>query len=272
VKKTSKSRKVKTPKRAAGKWVKPVRAAYVLLETVIATGLLLVGLAVIGAQLQDSNNAVRKMNLKLRAMMLAEMQFAQMDLGLIELESVDAVQEEDFGPRYPDWAWRLTIEETSIDKMFLLRVDVLNMPREDYEEAFDFDGADSVYTVYALRAAPQPLDVATDFGLPDDQIEDVTQKLGDLGIDASQVNLGALVQPPFDDFAVFAEALPTLMTMFQISKDDITRLFPPDMVKKLTESGLLGGDEAEETDGENPQPSEDGSEAEQPEGDEEVQE
>ena len=63
------------------------RHAWVLLETVIATGLLILVLTVIGVQLQDARLAVKKMERNARALMLAEMQLAQLDLGLIELES-----------------------------------------------------------------------------------------------------------------------------------------------------------------------------------------
>ena len=97
--------------------VSPVRTGYVLLETVLATGLLIAGLAVIGAQLQDGHEAVRAMKLRLRALTLAEMQLAGLDLGLSELDTVDEGQEEDFGPRYPDWASRTTRQATAGDTM-----------------------------------------------------------------------------------------------------------------------------------------------------------
>ncbi len=80
-----------------------VRRGYVLLETVVATGLLIVGLAVIGVQIQDAGSSIHKMERQTRAMLLAERHFAYMDLGLVELDSVDEIQEGDFGPREPDW-------------------------------------------------------------------------------------------------------------------------------------------------------------------------
>src|SRR3972149_5419612 len=62
------------------------RSGYVLLETVIATGLLIVGLAVIGAQIQDSDTAIRQMRLRLRAMTLARPPLAGLGLGVVEVE------------------------------------------------------------------------------------------------------------------------------------------------------------------------------------------
>jgi len=146
------------------------RRGYVLLETVVATGLLIVGLAVIGAQVQDSQTCVRKMQRRVRAMMFAERHLAMLDLGLVELDSVDELEEGDFGPRHPDYGWWLTTEDTAIENMYLLRLDILHHLREDEyrEDDFDFDNADTLYTVYAMRAAPQPVDFGEDFGLTED--------------------------------------------------------------------------------------------------------
>ncbi|MEK6674822.1 MAG: hypothetical protein AABZ47_04110 [Planctomycetota bacterium] len=225
------------------------RRAYVLLETVIATGLLLVGLAVIGTQLQEANTTVGKMDLRMRAIMLADMQLAELDLGLVELDSVDEVQEEDFGLRFPEWAWRLTIEETSVEKMFLLRLDVLHAKREDYSEEFDFEGADRVHTVYAMRPTPEPLDLITDFGLTEKQATDLDKKLSAIGegFDISSFDPALLAKLPFDQLV---EVLPSLLDAFNIPVDNLIRSLPPDVRKALEEAGLLGGDDEESAEGE----------------------
>ena len=160
------------------------RRGYVLLETVIATGLLIVGLAVIGAEIQDSDTAIRQMRLRLRAMTLAEQHLAEMDLGLIELDSVDEVQDGDFGPRYPDFGWRLTTEPTAIEGLFRLTLDVMHHIRESpyKKDDFEVETAEKIFTAYAFRAAPQSLDLGADFGLKEDQLEQVSQKLSDAGV------------------------------------------------------------------------------------------
>ena len=80
----------------ANVWINPTatqrkRSAYLLLETVIATGLLIAGLAVIGTQYQSSETAIRKMQLRIRAITLAELKLAELDMGLVELESFDQI-------------------------------------------------------------------------------------------------------------------------------------------------------------------------------------
>ena len=217
------------------------RRGYVLLETVVATGLLIVGLAVIGAQVQDSQTCVRKMQRRVRAMMFAERHLAMLDLGLVELDSVDELEEGDFGPRHPDYGWWLTTEDTAIENMYLLRLDILHHLREDEyrEDDFDFDNADTLYTVYAMRAAPQPVDFGEDFGLTEDEVIELGEKLSELGIDGMDPEefdlriLGKL------DFEELLEALPVIMDAFGMELSDMASTLPPNLLRQIQESGLL---------------------------------
>ena len=143
------------------------RCAYLLLETVVATGMLIVGLAVLGAQVQDSHTAVRKMERRIRAISLAEQHLAELEMGLVDINSVDENVEGDFGPRFPNFGWLLTTEETAIEHMFMLRLDILHHLRDDdySEDSFDYDEADLLETVYVMKAAPQPVNFGEDFGM-----------------------------------------------------------------------------------------------------------
>ncbi len=220
------------------------RRAYVLLETVVATGLLIVGLAVIGAQIQDSDTSIRKMERRIRALMLAELQLAELEMGLIELESVDEVEEQDFGPRYPDNAWRLTTEETAIEDMYLLKLEILHHYREEeyQEDDFDFDNAETVHTVYAMRAAPQPLSFGEDFGMAEDELVKLSENLSELGIEG-------LDPQAFDprflqtvDFEELLKALPLLMDALGMDLTDFVSALPPGLLQQIKDSGLLEGE------------------------------
>lgn len=221
--------------------MKASRRGYVLLETVIATGLLIVGLAVLGAQIQESNTAIRNMRLRLRAMTLAEQQLAELDLGLIELDSVDEVQEGDFGPRYPDFGWRLITEPTAIEGLYRFTVEVLYLVRMDAyrKDGFDYESADTVFTTYAFRPTPQSLDLGTDFGLKDDQLEKVSQKLSDAGVPG-------LTAQSFDpailaklDFEQMVQVLPVILDALGIQLGDLESLIPPEVLEELKKSGVL---------------------------------
>jgi len=221
------------------------RRAYVMLETVIATGMLIVGLAVIGAQLQESSKAVYTMRLKTRAFMLAEMQLAQLDLGLIKLDSIDEVQEGDFGSRYPDWGWRLATEPTAIDGMYRLTVEVLYKLREEEyrQDAFDYKQAQGVFTAAAFRQAPKPLDLAADFGMRDEELADFSDKVGQAGIpcfDGGMFDPTCPLDIPIADLPKILAALKEL----GVDLGDIESLIPPGMLESLQQSGLLDDEDS----------------------------
>ncbi|MGD2107806.1 MAG: hypothetical protein PVI86_00310 [Phycisphaerae bacterium] len=210
-------------------------SAYILLETVIATGLLVVGLAIIGAQVQDAQTTVRTMERQLRARMLAEHQLAELETGLIELESVDDIEEQDFGPRYPDWGWRLITEETGLEKMYLMRLDILYLPREDEykQDDFDYDYAETLYTLYVMRAAIEPMNFAEDFGMTDDELLDVSERAAEYGceIDLEQFRQDFLR----DGFENIEDLLPCLDALPKgvFDLDAITQHLPPDARQRI---------------------------------------
>lgn len=221
------------------------RGAYVLLETVLATGLLIVGLAVIGAQVQSAETSIHVMDQKSRAMTLAEQQMAQLDMGLVKLDSLDQVEKGDFGPRYPDWGWLMTTEKTAIDQMYRLRLDIYYHQRDgDYRiDDFDYDAAQDLLTTYAFRAQPRPIDFGTDFGMTDDQLDKMTTKLIDTGIpglDPTQFDVSLIPTLPFDQFIA---VLPTILDAFGIDFDQLAAALPRDVLRQLKDSGLLDNGE-----------------------------
>ena len=230
------------------------RYGYVLLETVIATGLLIVGLAVIGGQVQDAQMSVRKMERKLRAMMLAEQQLAELEMGLIEIDSVDEVEEEDFGPRYPDYAWRLTTEETSLEQMFLLKLEILFKLREEeyQEDDFDFDNGETLFTIYRVQAVPEPVNFAEDFGMTEDELLELGEKFSEIGIEGLDPEAFDLSFFQGVDFEELIESLPLIMDALGMDLSDFTSRLPPDLLRQLEESGLLGDETDSESESSDP--------------------
>lgn len=179
----------------------------------------------------------------MRAMALADLQLGQLDLGLVELDSLNKVEENDFGPRFPDWGWRLLIEETAVPTLFSLQLEILYLPREgDYSpESFDHEYAETMYTLYALRPTPQPVNLAESFNLTDEEYEELDGKLGAIGREGLGIEnfdfslLGKL------EFEEFLEVLPALAEAMNLDLDDILASLPPDLRGLLEEQ--LGGDE-----------------------------
>lgn len=223
-------------------------SGYILLETVVATGLLVAGLAVIGAKVQDAERSVWAMRRDMRALRLAERHFAELDLGLIELDSVDDEQEGDFGPRDPDFGWLLTIEDTAIKEMFLLRLDVLFHRRDDEyrEDEFNFDEAETIQTVYAMRVAPKPINFAVDFGLTEDELTELNEKLIELGI--PELDPDAFDPAVFGklDFDELLESMPVLLEAFGMDITQLMGSLPPGLLDQIRDSGLLDEDTQEQ--------------------------
>ena len=221
------------------------RGGWVLLETVIATGLLILGLTILGGELQDSHYAVKRSELKIRALAMAEMQLAHLDTGLIEIRSVDDEEEGDFGPRFLYWGWRITTEETATEELYRLQLETLYWPvREDYEEEMDYDEAEVLNTFYVFRAKPKPLDFAEDFGLREDELEELATKLGELGIDG--------LDPEKFDPAILAkldleelmEVLPSIMDAFGMDVSQFVGQLPQEIQDAIREAGVgLGAEE-----------------------------
>lgn len=216
--------------------------AYVLLETVLATGLLALGLAIIGGQLQESVAASRTMELRMRALALVEMQLAHLDTGLIEFESIDDIHEGEFGGRFPEFAWRMTMDESAIEDIFQITLDILYEPFRVIEDEFDFDDSEILYQFYVFRAAPRRLDLAVDFGVPEDQLEEIADLLASLGIpgleDPTNIDGRSSAKADFEDII---KALPTLLAAMGMDVSDIVGQLPPEVLAALQEAGVLDG-------------------------------
>lgn len=236
------------------------RGGYVLLETVIATGVLIVGLAVIGAQLQESDKSVRKMERRMRAMALADSYMAQLDLGLIPLDSVERELDGDFGPRFPDWGWTLLTEQTAIDGMYGLTLSVWYHSRgEAYAlNSFDFEQGEMIHSLHAIRTAPQELDLATEFGLNEEEVIKVAEQLSPLGIPGLDVDSFDPKVLASLDFEQLIQVLPVIADVLGVDISYLTSLVPPDVLQALQEGGLL--DESGQIQGEGTEVPEGGEE------------
>jgi len=220
------------------------RNAYIMLETVIAVALLIVGLTVIGAQIQDADSSIHKTRQKMRAVFLAEQQLAYMDMGLVKLDSVDEIQDGDFGPRFPDWGWRLVTQPTSLDGMFRLELEVLYLHRDKpyQKDSFEHDQADSVYRAYAFRVNPTPLDLAADFGMTETELTDFQQKVTDNGVPGFEngaFDPSLLATMDSEDLMKALSMLPKLFPGMDIS--ELQALIPPEVLDQLKAAGLLEG-------------------------------
>jgi len=163
----------------------------VLLEVIFSMGLLLFGMAVVGGQVVIGLKSAKTADTYIRTVFLVDMVMAELEGGRIRLsdsdsEVLDDEQSGGFGLRYPGYSWKMDVEETDIDDLYMIKLDIgySDADRvaqlEDPEYEIDFEDRENVfYTVYRLWAAAPRIDLEGDFGIKE---EDIEQFLGSLGL------------------------------------------------------------------------------------------
>lgn len=198
------------------------RPGYLLLEVVISLGLLVMGLATIGMQIQTAYETAVGSHQTLRAMQLAQSKLDELDAGLI-LDVQSAVEndlEDEFGRLFPDFGWRLRIDPLKdTPEMWLIQMHILYYNRLDPDDEFRFDEAETVFTIRTLRATPATINLS-DFipGLPgggdnsgladgsggmspeeEEQFQCVLEVLNQYEIDPLEIDLADLGRRPMED-------------------------------------------------------------------------
>ena len=210
---------------------------YLLMEVVIALGLLTLGLATIGIQIQKAYDTSRDTQRILRAMHLAESKLAELDARLIEDvdEAIEDDLEEEFGRLFPDFAWRLRLDPTQTEDLWLVQLHILYQERQDVEEEeFEFEEAEVVYTLRTLRATPATIDPARDFGADEETMENLAAALAGTDLDPNNLDLSLLNQIP-------TEQLLELLVAFQeaglLEGVNLGSILPPEIMDLLNEAG-----------------------------------
>ena len=207
-------------------------SGFMLLEVVLAVGLLVLGLSVIGAQMQRSYFRAHDTDTVARVVFLAESKLAEIDTGLIEPEREI---EEDFGRLFPQYAWRLTMEAAGLPELYFFELEILHDPLREVEDDFEFNDAEVAARFRFLKAAPRPLDLTADFGLDEDAAEDLNERLADLGggaLDVHDFNPALFRDMDMEDLL---EILPALMEAFNISQSEIMNMVPENLRPQLEE-------------------------------------
>jgi hypothetical protein len=217
-----------------------VQPGFLLLEVVVAVGLLVMGMAVIGAQLQSATDRTYQTNHLARVVFLAESKLAEMNTGLLELE---LEQEDEFGNLFPYYGWRLlaiplpedpnpTTPRHPLDTpMVAVTLQILIDPDRDLEvnEEFDFEEAVVIKTYHTLRTLPRALDLTTDFGLDDERAAEINEQLS--GVGGGAVDVNALNPAMFRDMSMeeLLEVLPVLMPALGVGEESVLNMVPAEI-------------------------------------------
>lgn len=201
-------------------------SAFILLEIVIAMAILILGMTVLGSQFQSSRQAAYETEWTYRALLLAESKLAELDTGLIVPE--DLIEEE-FGPIFPDYAWRMRIEPTAVPDLHFITLDILRQPRINVDTPFDFDKATVLYTAYTMRATPAQIDLTRDFGMGEEQADQLTEQLsnvGEFGIDPRNLDPSVFREL---DLAELIDVLGPMLQALGMSTEDVMSMLPPEL-------------------------------------------
>ena len=190
------------------------RRGALLLEVILALTILFMGMSLIGIQLQTSIKISYDNERRTQALLLAEAKLAQLDSGAINLEremGADGVMEGDFGRSFPGFFFRFTMEEhDDLEDIFEVTTEILYGPPEDDLEPGDIEDAHVVMVLYSFRPTPPTLNMQRDFGVSDEQIEELTASLPP-DLDPLDLSPAAFAEM---DLATLMELMPQFLEIF----------------------------------------------------------
>lgn len=191
-----------------------IRRGALLLEVILSLSILFMGMAVIGIQLRTAVVAGYDNERRTQAQMLAEAKLAQLDSGAINLQrdmSSDGLLEGDFGLSFPGYFFRFNIEpHDDLEDMFQVTTQILFGPPEDDLDPGDIEDAEVLLTLHSLRPTPPTLNMQRDFGVNDEQMDELAASLPP-DMDPADLSPAAFAEM---DLETLLELMPQFMEIF----------------------------------------------------------
>jgi hypothetical protein len=165
------------------------RRGVMLLEVIVALGLLVFGLSIVGLQINSGLKIAQSNRLHTQAMMLVDSKLDEVEAGVIQPNMLEREVKGDFGIMYPGFSWRMEIDPTEIEGFYLAtmtigyRESAVKDQINDPKKQITFEDADTQTLRTAYRLFPKPADInlERDFGISK---EDMDSMLADLsGLD-----------------------------------------------------------------------------------------
>ncbi|MCK6455334.1 MAG: type II secretion system GspH family protein [Phycisphaerae bacterium] len=189
------------------------RAAMILLEVVIALGIMLLSFAAVGGALRNGTFAAERAERVLRAMMMTEELLTKLDTGVLLPEQE---QSGEFGDLVmPGMSWKLEIQPDDQEP------DLLLVTATIYEELPTGTEGErrALLETHTLRAKPRTINLKNDFGMTDEQLEMLTSAIpgGGQFLDPENCDLTSLAKLDMDTLTELLPALLALMNSGQLS-------------------------------------------------------
>lgn len=185
-----------------------------LLEVVVALVIMTAAMGILGAQLVAGMKLVTDADQRARTAELADRAMALLELDLQYAEQLanDQKLDGDFGDQYPGYFWHVHIDPLDVPGLGLITLQVLQ--QRDPDKIESSDGATIVRELHYLKAAPQKIDLASDFGFNEDQITTITQNVPLPAIAGGELDVPALIKQLTEDPTTMMQMLPALMQAF----------------------------------------------------------
>jgi len=213
-----------------------------LLEVVVAMAIMVTAMGLLGAQLVGGLHTIGAAEDLTRAAQLADRVLALIEMDPNTLErffgerQIDGDFDSEIYPQYRGWFWRATVEKLP-DNEDLGRVTIEILHQTDPAALDDIDGAQVVRQLHLLKAHPGRINLAEDFGVPEEQVELLTQMLPTMpGFDPTALDPQRLAAM---DPQLLLELLPVLLPLLQqFGGGSIPQQYSPDMLRQLLTGDL----------------------------------
>ena len=215
-----------------------------LLEVVVATAILVAAMGMLSAQLVSGLRMTAQAEELTTASQLADRILALVELDpntvqrFFEQREIDGDFDSDVYEQYRGWFWRATVEELPDDEE-LGRVTIEILRARDAEGRDDIEGAQIVRTLHLLKANPGLINLAEDFGIPEEQLEMFMSMVPIPGLDPAAFDPQALVSL---DPEMLLELLPVILPLIQqFSGGKLPEGMSADMLRDLMGADAFGG-------------------------------
>ena len=189
------------------------RRAVLLLEVIIALTIMVAAMAFVGAQMIGGLRMVAYADQQARAGELADRMLAILEFDQEATQRLmnELTDEGDFGEQYPEYMWRVVVEPlTDVEGLSQVTIEILYQNNPEFYG--EIDDAAVVHRLHMLKANPGRIDLAADFGIDQERIEQITDLIPIPGFDPTQLDPQALVS--LDPLELMA-MLPQLMPLIQ---------------------------------------------------------
>ncbi|MBK8914600.1 MAG: hypothetical protein IPM64_08355 [Phycisphaerales bacterium] len=188
------------------------RRAALLLEVVVALTIVVAALGLLGGQIAGGLKLVQDAEVQTRAGEMGDRLLALLELDQ-ELQKrifVDNDMDGEFGEEYPGWFWQIQLEPAATEGLGIVTLSVLF----DEKRGEDIGEGRVVRRLHMLKADPGRINFESDFGVPLEQIQTVTQGALIPGFDPTAFDPQALLSlPPEQLLGLIMQLMPLLQQL-----------------------------------------------------------